>query len=676
MTEPTPVIYRPGVIEYVEAGGSTTYLDAVGTARQVVGIQPDGTVTTVDLNGPPPPAPSAPTVTALYAGLSVAWDGNLTDTLPLDFDHVEVHASATTGFTPDDTTLFGTMRKAGSMPASPLTVGQVFYVRLVAVNTSGNKSGASAQMPGTPSGVAGVDIAPGSIGTTQISDDAITNAKIAAGAVGATEVSFTARDIGGITTTIASSAPGSPKTNDLWFDSGNGYRLNQWSGAAWVPVQFGTNAISAGSVTAALIAANTITASQIAAGTITATQIAANAIGTNQLAANAVTAGKIAANTITAGQIAANTITASQMAVNSITAAAIAAGSVTADKLDANLVLTTALIAGSLTGARVQVDSTGINAYDPDGNNTVSIGSDGSAVFNGSSVYANYFQGQTLEIDAGDNGGILKYSSSSAALNANSTFAANAGNWSGVSSTTVTYSSTHTYNGHNTMRGIRTGGPATAASNAFAVTAGSQYQVTAQVLSSSGTPIRVSIRWLNSGGTEIGHVWGSPSPSNANVFYSVTASGQAPAGATQAIIWVAFAAQDDPAAFYVGYCACKATNQLESWMATAGTDAYGTTYPAGLSVLLASVGKLTAGNIDAGSNTLSTTSSGRVSINNKFASTSAKYVASIGDDNSLYTAHQLGPNTSTVDFQIRRTDTGAAAAGGQTVSLWFIGMLP
>src|SRR6202046_5135222 len=107
---------------------------------------------------------------------------------------------------------------------------------------------------------------------------AIPGSLLNTGSVPATAVSFTARGIGGITTTFASSAPAGAVAGDLWFDTSNGNRLNQFSGSAFVPFTYGTNSISAGAVTAALIAANTITAAQIAAGTITATQIAAGTI--------------------------------------------------------------------------------------------------------------------------------------------------------------------------------------------------------------------------------------------------------------------------------------------------------------------------------------------------------------------------------------------------------------
>lgn len=169
-------------------------------------------------------------------------------------------------------------------------------------------------------------VAPGSMTSFQISPTA---------GIKDGQVDFTARDIGGITTSVSSAQPANPAIGDLWFDGTSSYGLKQWNGSAWVPYQFGTQAIQALSITAALIAANTITAAQIAAGTITATQIAAGTILASNIAAGTITATQIAANTITAAQIAANTITASQIAANTITASQIAAGTITAAQIQA-----------------------------------------------------------------------------------------------------------------------------------------------------------------------------------------------------------------------------------------------------------------------------------------------------------------------------------------------------
>ena len=163
---------------------------------------------------------------------------------------------------------------------------------------------------------------------------------------GVPAVSFAATDIGGIMTYVQASAPVGAAAGSLWFDTSNGFRLNQFDGSSWGPYQWGTNAIANLAITGVQIANNTITAAQILANTITASQIAANTITAGQIAALTITAAQIAANTITAGQIQAGTITATQIAATTITAAKIAANTITASQIAANTITASQLAAG------------------------------------------------------------------------------------------------------------------------------------------------------------------------------------------------------------------------------------------------------------------------------------------------------------------------------------------
>jgi hypothetical protein len=138
------------------------------------------------------------------------------------------------------------------------------------------------------------------IGSTDISDDAITTPKIATGAI-------TAIKIAANTITAAE--------------------------------------IAANAITASELAANAVTAGKIAAGTIVAADIAAGTITATQLAAGAVTAAKIAAGTITATEIAAGTITGTELSASAINGKTI----------------TGALIRTMASGMRVQLDSTSGN---------------------------------------------------------------------------------------------------------------------------------------------------------------------------------------------------------------------------------------------------------------------------------------------------------------------------
>jgi len=79
---------------------------------------------------------------------------------------------------------------------------------------------------------------------------------------------FTGMVTAGLRITIGTVAPSGANVGDLWYDGNNNFLLTQWNGTDWIPYQFGTNAIMAGSVTANLVAANAIVAGMIAAGAI------------------------------------------------------------------------------------------------------------------------------------------------------------------------------------------------------------------------------------------------------------------------------------------------------------------------------------------------------------------------------------------------------------------------
>lgn len=284
-------------------GGAIRVVDADGTDRGSIGFQTDGTVAVVARNGPTPPKPSTPTVSAGPLSLTVAWDGLFAigddgdpSTQPMDFDHVQVHLSATSGFTPDATTMQGSLSTPGSLVVSPLVDGTTYYAVLVPVNTSGITGAASDPASGVPDAVVSGEVLDGSITTIKLADDAVTAAKIAAAAVGTTE--------------IADDAVTTPK-----------------------------------------VVAGAIQTAQLDAGAVNADKIAANAVTTAKLDALAVTSDKIAANAITAGKINAG----------AVTAGTIAAGAVTASTLESTMVVATTMqstnyVAGS---AGWRIDGTG-----------------------------------------------------------------------------------------------------------------------------------------------------------------------------------------------------------------------------------------------------------------------------------------------------------------------------
>lgn len=101
---------------------------------------------------------------------------------------------------------------------------------------------------------------------------AFDGSRVRPGTIPADALSFQA---GSTTVTIAAAAPSAPNVGDLWLDTTSGNQLNQWNGTAWAPLQFGTDAIAAGAITADLIAAEAIVAEKIAAGALDAYSITA-----------------------------------------------------------------------------------------------------------------------------------------------------------------------------------------------------------------------------------------------------------------------------------------------------------------------------------------------------------------------------------------------------------------
>lgn len=95
----------------------------------------------------PPPKPSAPVVTTNVGTLRVVWTGldNTSNPQPTDFAGVEVHLGPNGTFTPDSSTLKDFL-PAGTLATTitqGLSYGTEYFARLVSVDTSGNRSAAS-----------------------------------------------------------------------------------------------------------------------------------------------------------------------------------------------------------------------------------------------------------------------------------------------------------------------------------------------------------------------------------------------------------------------------------------------------------------------------------------------------------------------------------------------------
>lgn len=108
---------------------------------------------------------STPTVSTWLGSVVIGWGGLDSGgaAMPVDFDRAEVHLSTVSGFTPSPATRVDTMRRGGTVTVSNLAYGVTYYARLVAYDMSGNASTPSAQSSGVARPALSDDLGPGSV---------------------------------------------------------------------------------------------------------------------------------------------------------------------------------------------------------------------------------------------------------------------------------------------------------------------------------------------------------------------------------------------------------------------------------------------------------------------------------------------------------------------------------
>lgn len=199
----------------------------------------------VDPSPGTPRVPSTPVVAGTTLGLTVIWDGkDSTGIIYPSGTTVEVHVSASTGFTPSSSTLKGVISEAGgSLLVGGISAGATFYVRFIAVYPDGQKSGASAEGSAMVGLVQGPDI----------NGDAV------------------------ITQIVAATTPVTTyKLGSIWINTSNGtYNVLQSVGGVptWVKREWDTAAIAANAITANQIAAQAITAKLVSGEVIRTTTV-------------------------------------------------------------------------------------------------------------------------------------------------------------------------------------------------------------------------------------------------------------------------------------------------------------------------------------------------------------------------------------------------------------------
>lgn len=224
--------------------------------------------------------PSAPVIpTVKFGVVTVKWDGRNSDggVVPSRLiDHLEVHASTTSGFTPlpGSATLVGKIFSAiDPCVVTNLNYNTTYYFKFIAKDTAGNFTAASVQTSAVVKPLVDTDLIAAQLNSPlsvwPFAPKAVTAGALADGALDASTV-------------------------------------------------FGPDVI-----TQDAIAANAIGADQIAANAITAGKISANAVTSAKIDALAITAGKIAANAVEADKINAGAVTAVKIAANAIEASKI-----------------------------------------------------------------------------------------------------------------------------------------------------------------------------------------------------------------------------------------------------------------------------------------------------------------------------------------------------------------
>jgi hypothetical protein len=204
-------------------------------------------------------APTPPVLTSRMGTVTVLWDGldAIGQIPPSKVVLVESHYSITDGFTPDESTIFGTFSAVRNNynVAANLEYDTDYYFKFVLVDSAGNKSTPSAQSTTRVLPIVGGDLSVGNV----LNSWAFNGNLISAGAL----------------------ANGALNASTLFGPN--------------VVVQ---EAIAANAIGANQLAANSVIAGKIGANAVTANTIAANSISANAIQSNAITADKISAGAI------------------------------------------------------------------------------------------------------------------------------------------------------------------------------------------------------------------------------------------------------------------------------------------------------------------------------------------------------------------------------------------
>ena len=194
--------------------------------------------------------------------------------------------------------------KTDKLDANAVTAAKIAAGSIEANHIASHTITADKIKSGTITAESGI-LADGVVGTAQIADGSITDAKI----VGLTANKITAGTINGKEINVTDL-----NADNITAGTINGQRIPQLGEDKIKDGAVSSIKIVDGAVTADKIGDNAVTADKVVAEAITADKIAANAVTANKILAGAVTTDKLDANAVTAEKIAAHTITVDQIA--------------------------------------------------------------------------------------------------------------------------------------------------------------------------------------------------------------------------------------------------------------------------------------------------------------------------------------------------------------------------
>lgn len=162
-----------GYHDQIAAGTTTLYFSPVRPGQQMsarVRARDNSgnssawssTVTATTVSDTTPPAtPSTPTGEAYLGTVTVRWNGldNVGAVMASDFSHIEIHRSTVSGFTPSGTTLVGSMDRRGYVSFTDVDYDVPVYFKFKSVDKAGNvQSVASNELSLTPTRLVSADI--------------------------------------------------------------------------------------------------------------------------------------------------------------------------------------------------------------------------------------------------------------------------------------------------------------------------------------------------------------------------------------------------------------------------------------------------------------------------------------------------------------------------------------